>query len=129
MPEVVKCAFATRRRRVSDRQRGPALKGRAIRQSRSACYSPALKGRGEGGHTMKPATGTTVITNGRLFDGTGAPPVRDAALVIRDGVIAYAGPVAGAPVLSLDARRIDAKGGTILPGLIEAHYHPTYFNV
>ena len=26
-------------------------------------------------------------------------------------------------------RRIDARGGTILPGLVEAHFHPTYFNV
>ncbi|HVJ80493.1 MAG TPA: amidohydrolase family protein, partial [Planctomycetia bacterium] len=55
--------------------------------------------------------------------------VRDAALVIRDGRIAYAGPVAGAPALPPDARRIDAQGGTILPGLVEAHYHATYFNV
>ena len=28
-----------------------------------------------------------------------------------------------------DADRIDARGGTILPGLVEAHFHPTYFNV
>ena len=28
-----------------------------------------------------------------------------------------------------DARRIDARGGTILPGLVEAHFHPTYFDV
>ena len=28
-----------------------------------------------------------------------------------------------------EAAQIDAKGGTILPGLVEAHYHPTYFNV
>ncbi|MFM8703571.1 MAG: amidohydrolase family protein, partial [Planctomycetia bacterium] len=25
--------------------------------------------------------------------------------------------------------RIDARGGTILPGLVEAHFHATYFNV
>ncbi|MFN8855391.1 MAG: amidohydrolase family protein, partial [Planctomycetaceae bacterium] len=25
--------------------------------------------------------------------------------------------------------RIDAEGGTIMPGLIESHFHPTYFNV
>ena len=24
---------------------------------------------------------------------------------------------------------IDAAGGTIMPGLVEAHFHPTYFNV
>ena len=31
---------------------------------------------------MKTANGTTLISNGQLFDGTGAPPVADAALVI-----------------------------------------------
>jgi imidazolonepropionase-like amidohydrolase len=78
---------------------------------------------------MKTAAGTAVITNGQLFDGTGRAPVRDAALVLRDGRVAYAGAVTGAPQLPPDARRIDARGGTILPGLVEAHYHPTYFNV
>jgi imidazolonepropionase-like amidohydrolase len=78
---------------------------------------------------MKTATGWTVIANGRLVDGTGRPPVVDAALVLRDGRIAYAGPSAGMPTVRLDAERIDARGGTILPGLVEAHFHPTYFNV
>jgi cytosine/adenosine deaminase-related metal-dependent hydrolase len=77
---------------------------------------------------MKTAPGTTVIRNGQLIDGTGAAPVADAALVVRDGRIAYAGPAAGAPPPP-GARHVDARGGTILPGLVEAHYHPTYFNV
>src|SRR2546425_879738 len=51
---------------------------------------------------MKLAAGTTVIANGQLIDGTGNPPVRDAALVIQDGKIAYAGPVGGAPPLPPD---------------------------
>src|SRR5262245_21620626 len=78
---------------------------------------------------MKTATGTTIITNGQLVDGRGGQPVRDAALVIRDGKIAYAGPVAAAPTLPPDTARIDARGGTIMPGLVEAHFHATYFNV
>lgn len=78
---------------------------------------------------MKTATGTTILSNGQLIDGTGKPPVRDAVVVIQDGYIQYAGPVAGAPTPPPDARRIDARGGSILPGLIEAHFHPTYFNV
>jgi imidazolonepropionase-like amidohydrolase len=78
---------------------------------------------------MKLATGTTIISNGQLIDGTGAPPIRDAALVITDGRITYAGRVASAPPVPPEARRIDARGGTVLPGLVEAHYHPTYFNV
>ena len=53
----------------------------------------------------------------------------DAAVVIRDGRIAYAGPANGAPRVAPDALRIDARGGTIMPGLVEAHFHPTYFNV
>src|ERR687894_43431 len=36
---------------------------------------------------------------------------------------------AGAPEVPPDVRRIDARGGTILPGLVEAHFHATYFNV
>jgi imidazolonepropionase-like amidohydrolase len=78
---------------------------------------------------MKSATGWTVIGNGQLVDGTGARPVRDAAVVIRDGHIVWAGPAAGAVEVPPGARRIDARGGTILPGLVEAHFHPTYFNV
>jgi imidazolonepropionase-like amidohydrolase len=78
---------------------------------------------------MKTASGTTIIRNGQLVDGTGAAPMTDAALVIQDGIIRYAGPVGGAPPVPRDARCIDARGGTIMPGLVEAHYHATYFNV
>ena len=78
---------------------------------------------------MKTARGVTLIANGRLVDGTGAAAVADAAVVVRDGRIAYAGPARGAPEVPPDADRVDARGGTILPGLVEAHFHPTYFNV
>ena len=33
------------------------------------------------------------------------------------------------PAVAPDVRRIDARGGTILPGLVEAHFHATYFDV
>src|SRR5262245_9283956 len=78
---------------------------------------------------MKTAVGTTIISNGQLVDGTGAPPIAEAALVIENGRITYAGRASGAPRVAADATRIDARGGTIMPGLVEAHYHPTYFNV
>ncbi|MCE9606563.1 MAG: amidohydrolase family protein [Planctomycetia bacterium] len=78
---------------------------------------------------MKIAAGTTVIRNGRLFDGTGAPPVADGVVVVAEGRIAYAGPAAAAPRTSPDVRSLDARGGTIMPGLVEAHFHPTYFDV
>ncbi|WP_395748995.1 amidohydrolase family protein [Prosthecobacter sp.] len=77
---------------------------------------------------MKLQPGTTVVKNGQLVDGTGKPAIPNAALIITDGLITYAGPAADAPPTP-DARIIDAKGGTIMPGLIEAHIHLTYFNV
>lgn len=78
---------------------------------------------------MKPATGQTVIRNGQLVDGTGAAPVSDGLLVIEDGFITYAGSAVEGPTLPPETKAIDANGGTIMPGLVEAHFHPTYFNV
>lgn len=78
---------------------------------------------------MQTATGLTVVRNGQLFDGTGAPPVPNAALVIENGRIRYAGLAAAAPAVPPGTPTIDARGGTIMPGLVEAHFHPTYFNV
>jgi imidazolonepropionase-like amidohydrolase len=78
---------------------------------------------------MKTANGTTVITNGQLVDGTGREPVANATVIVQDGIIRYAGPSQSAPQVAPDARQIDARGGTIMPGMVEAHYHPTYFNV
>jgi imidazolonepropionase-like amidohydrolase len=78
---------------------------------------------------MKLATGTTVISNGTLFVGTNSPPIPNAAVVIKDGKIVFAGPEKSSPTIELDAEKIDALGGTILPGLVEAHFHPTYFDV
>src|SRR5262249_11339808 len=91
--------------------------------------SATRAGSAGGDAPMKTAKGLTLITNGRLVDGTGRPPVPDAAVLVRDGHVAYAGPVAGAPEVPPDATRIDARGGTVMPGLVEAHFHPTYFDV
>jgi imidazolonepropionase-like amidohydrolase len=78
---------------------------------------------------MKTAEGVTLIANGQLVDGTGAPAVPDAAVVVEDGRVTYAGPAARCPEVPRGAQKIDARRGTIMPGLVEAHYHPTYFNV
>lgn len=78
---------------------------------------------------MKTAQGTTLISNGQLVDGTGAAAVTNAALVCDNGRIVYVGPASQTPSVPPNAQRIDAQGGTILPGLVEAHFHPTYFNV
>ncbi len=78
---------------------------------------------------MKSAEGATLISNGQLIDGTGADPIPNAALLVENGAISFAGPAAEAPENPADCGRIDANGGTIMPGLVEAHFHATYFNV
>jgi imidazolonepropionase-like amidohydrolase len=78
---------------------------------------------------MKCARGTLVVSNGTLVDGRGGAPIPDGLLVAVDGKITYVGPTEGAPMVPPEAERIDARGGTILPGLVEAHFHATYFNV
>jgi len=78
---------------------------------------------------MKQAEGVTLITNGQLIDGTGSAPVKDGALLIMDGRIEYAGPAGEAPEAPPNSARIDALGGTIMPGLVESHFHATYFNI
>jgi len=78
---------------------------------------------------MKTAQGTLVIANGQLIDGTGVKPIANGMVHVVDGKITYAGSAANAPAAPPKARRIDAQGGTIMPGLVEAHFHATYFNV
>ncbi len=64
----------------------------------------------------------TLIHNGTLIDGTGRAPVTDAAILLEGNRIRAVGPAASLSVPA-DARRIDAQGGTILPGLIDSHVH------
>ena len=78
---------------------------------------------------MKLYSGTTLIQNGQLIDGTGNAPVLNGSVLVYDGKIKYSGPSADCPHAPEDAVKIDALGGTIMPGLVEAHFHATYFNV
>jgi len=78
---------------------------------------------------MKIATGNLLIKHGCLVDGTGKASLPNAALLIRNGVIAYAGPADELPSVHPETPVLDACGGTIMPGLVEAHFHATYFNV
>lgn len=57
-----------------------------------------------------------------LLDGTGAPAVPDAAVILRDGKIECAGPRAACPVPEgMDT--VDLTGLFLTPGLVDAHVH------
>jgi imidazolonepropionase-like amidohydrolase len=63
-----------------------------------------------------------VITNARIIDGTGAAPLERGRIVIEADRIARIGPideVATPP----GAEIVDAGGRTVIPGLIDLHFH------
>jgi imidazolonepropionase-like amidohydrolase len=66
------------------------------------------------------------IAGVQVLDGTSAPPIQDGVVVIEGNRIRAIGPRSelGIPP---GARVIEAKGGTILPGLADLHGHSTFF--
>src|SRR5207249_6997412 len=64
-----------------------------------------------------------VIQADRLFDGTGAEPVEQAAVVIADGRIRAVGRRDEIVVPDGEAQRVEYAGCTLLPGLIDCHVH------
>ena len=64
---------------------------------------------------------TTVITNANVFNGVDNQLQENVSLLIENNVITQIGDVD----LSLANEIIDAKGGTVMPGLIDAHVHIT----
>lgn len=64
------------------------------------------------------------IVNGQIIDGTGAPPVPNGVVLIVGDRIDAVGPAIEIEIPN-DATLIDAQGGTILPGIIDAHVHGT----
>lgn len=67
--------------------------------------------------------GTLLVSNVRLWDGTGAP-VRDSSWVlVRDGRIARVGRGPVSPADAAGVATIDGAGRFMLPGLMDNHYH------
>ena len=64
----------------------------------------------------------TLIHNGTLIDGNGGAPLANGAVLIDDERIIAVGALDSLDVPD-DVTKIDAGGGTILPGLIDAHVH------
>ena len=66
----------------------------------------------------------TLITADRLLDGSAAPPIARAAVLIQGGRVVALGPEAA--VRTPDGAAVDRKAygdATILPGLVDAHTH------
>lgn len=60
----------------------------------------------------------------QLIDGTGGPPLRDAAVLVEDGVIAAVdSQEAMSQAKTEDCEVIAVENGAIMPGFVEAHSH------
>ena len=64
----------------------------------------------------------TAFVGATLIDGTGAPPVENGVVVVRDGRIAAAGRAASVSIPA-GAMQVDLRGKTLLPGFVNAHGH------
>src|SRR6056297_159687 len=78
----------------------------------SACTSP----------NSTPGISTTVIEGAVVYDGTGAEPIENSVIVIRDDMIDCVGEAGDCEIPS-NAERIVANGKFITPGLVDAHIH------
>jgi imidazolonepropionase-like amidohydrolase len=66
------------------------------------------------------ADDVVAFTGATVIDGTGKAPIAKATVLVRNGRIEAVGPSVRVPG---GARRIDASGKTIIPGLVNAHGH------
>lgn len=74
------------------------------------------------GSMVRAQTGFVVLDNVRLVDGTGAAAVERARIVIDGDRIDRVGPAAST-AMPENAQTIDLSGFTIIPGLIDLHFH------
>ena len=63
-----------------------------------------------------------LVTNDPQHDGTKLGIIENAALLIEDGVIAWAGPDSEAPTHHIK-RRINAESRAVIPGFVDSHTH------
>jgi imidazolonepropionase-like amidohydrolase len=64
-----------------------------------------------------------LITNARLFDGTGKEVVSNATIMIQDGRIASIQPGQASAEKASGVPMLDAAGKFVMPGLMDNHYH------
>ena len=70
----------------------------------------------------QPQPRALLLDNVRIVDGTGAAPIENGRIVLQGERIAAVGPAAkvAAPA---NAERVDLAGKTVIPGLIDLHFH------
>ena len=65
---------------------------------------------------------TIALTNVRVIDGTGSPPLENQTILVQGGKISLVGPTAGT-TFPAGTQTLDLAGYTVLPGLVGMHNH------
>src|SRR5436190_2607095 len=73
-------------------------------------------------HARGVQTRPLVLDNLRVIDGSGAPPIEHGRVVIEGDRVTRVGP-AESVALPATAERLDLAGRTVVPGLIDLHFH------
>jgi imidazolonepropionase-like amidohydrolase len=89
--------------------------GGAVRQARLSVHEVNQVAQPNSNHVI-------AIVGATLIDGRGGPPVPNAAVVVRGERIVAVGKRAGVNIPP-GAEVVDAAGLTLVPGLIDAHFH------
>lgn len=92
--------------------------GSALGQRRAAPTPVKEVNRVEGADAGR----TVAVVGATLIDGRGGPPVADSVVVVRGERIAAAGPRSSVRVPA-GAEVVEARGMSLLPGLLDAHFH------
>ncbi len=98
---------------------GPEMQQVLIDELRSMLIKPLEEVNPREAPDEKPAI---AISGARLVDGLGGLPVEDAVVVVQNNRIKAAG-ARGDVEIPEDAEQFDASGKTLIPGLIDAHFH------
>src|SRR5579872_3517246 len=76
-------------------------------------------------HAHVPAPADMVLIHGRIYTADGRRSMAE-ALAVRAGKIVYVGGTSGVRVyVGRSTEQVDAEGRLVLPGLVDAHIHPT----
>lgn len=116
---VARLVFATRPARDHADTGPQGAERRSSRLWRLPCYGLLTVSATFASQTL---AGMTALVGATLFDGSGAPPLPNAAVVVWNGRIHDAGP-ANRVSIPAGSDVIDLTGKWIIPGLIDAHVH------
>ena len=84
----------------------------------TSCANPAKES-----HAPAPPSDALLIHGGIAWIGAAQTPTPDSAIVVRKGRIEFVGTLAEAETRAPGARKLDATGMTVLPGLVDSHAH------